>query len=146
MNLEHGVHREHGGLGRKPPHEITEGIIGAAIKVHRQLGPGLLESAYEACLAFELDRRGFGVKRQKLLGIRYDGIVIDEGYRIDLLINDTVVVELKAIARLEPVHEAQLLSYVRLAQKPVGLLINFHVPRLADGVRRVVNGPHPLSP
>ena len=146
MNLKHGVHGEHGAGGRKPPNEITEAIIGAAIKVHRQLGPGLLESAYEACLAFELSRQAYGVERQKILGIRYDGIVIDEGYRIDLLINDTVVVELKAIARLEPVHEAQLLSYVRLAQKPVGLLINFHVSKLTDGIRRVINGPHRLSP
>ena len=142
---DHGAHGEHRSAAPSP-NVITEATIGAAIKVHRQLGPGLLESAYEACLAFELGRQGYRVERQKILGICYDGIVIDEGYRIDLLVNDTVVVELKAIARLEPVHEAQLLSYVRLAQKPVGLLINFHVPRLVDGVRRVVSGSHPLSP
>ena len=142
--MEHGDHGEHRAAERTP-NVITEATIGAAIKVHRQLGPGLLESAYEACLAFELSRQGYGVERQKILEIRYDGMVIDEGYRIDLLINDTVVVELKAIARLEPVHEAQLLSYVRLAQKPVGLLINFHVTRLVDGVRRVISGPHSLS-
>ena len=128
------------------PNDITESIIGAAIKVHRQLGPGLLESAYEACLAFELVHRGHAVERQKILSITYDGIQIDEGYRIDLLVNNLIVVELKAISRLEPVHEAQLLSYVRLAKKPVGLLINFHVTRLIDGVRRIVNGPQRPTP
>ena len=130
----------------KPTNEITEAIIGAAMKVHTELGPGLLESAYEACLAFELARRGHRVERQKILGITYDELQIDEGYRIDLMVDETVVVELKAITRLEDVHEAQLLSYVRLAGKPVGLLINFHVRRLQDGVRRIVNGPHQLPP
>jgi len=128
------------------PNEITESIIGTSIKVHRQLGPGLLESAYEARLAFELARRGHAVERQKILSIKYDGLEIDEGYRIDLLVGDTIVVELKALSRLKPVHEAQLLSYVRLAQKSVGLLINFHVTRLTDGVRRIVHGPHSLTP
>jgi GxxExxY protein len=135
----------HGGKMKKP-NEITGGIIGAAIKVHRELGPGLLESAYEACLAFELVRGGHAIERQKRMPIAYDGLEIDEGYRIDLLVDNEVVVELKAVARLEEVHEAQLISYVRLAKKPVGLLINFNVPRLAEGVRRVVNGPYRLSP
>jgi GxxExxY protein len=129
----------------RKPNEISEVIIGAAIKVHRKLGPGLLESAYEACLAFELARRGHAIERQKRMPIAYDGLEIDEGYRIDLLVDGEIIVELKAVARLEDVHEAQLLSYVRLAKKPVGLLINFNVPRLAEGVRRVVNGPHRLS-
>jgi GxxExxY protein len=129
----------------KKPNQITARIIGAAIKVHRGLGPGLLESAYEACLAFELARRGHMIERQKRMPIAYDGLEIDEGYRIDLLVDNEIVVELKAVARLEDVHEAQLLSYVRLAKKSVGLLINFNVPRLAEGVRRVVNGPYRLS-
>jgi GxxExxY protein len=146
MDFEHGVHGEHGGRRAKLPNEISEATIGAAIKVHRQLGPGLLESAYEACLAFELARQGYRVERQKILGITYDGLEIDEGYRIDLLVEETVIVELKAIARLDSVHEAQLLSYIRLARKPVGLLINFNVSRLTDGIRRVVHGPHRLSP
>lgn len=128
------------------PNRITKIVIGAAIKVHRALGPGLLESAYEACLAFELSRQGIDVERQKRLPIAYDGLEIDEGYWIDLLIDDTVVVELKAISRIGDIHEAQLLSYVRLARKPVGLLINFNVTRLSNGIRRVVNGSHRLPP
>ena len=130
----------------KHPNEITEAIIGAAIKVHHELGPGLLESAYEACLAYELARQGQAVERQKRVPITYDGVEIEEGYRIDLLVDEIVVVGLKAIARLEEIHEAQLLSYVRLMKRPVGLLINFNVLRLVDGVRRVVNGPFGLSP
>ena len=128
------------------PNELTEKIIGAAIRVHRELGPGLLESAYEACLAYELEDTGLKVERQKLLPVTYRGMQLDEGYRLDLLVADTIIVELKAISRLDPVHEAQLLSYMRLAGKPVGLLINFHVPKLTDGARRVVNGHHPLPP
>lgn len=130
----------------KPPNEITERIIGCAIAVHRQLGPGLLESTYEACLAYELTKSGLVTERQKRLPIVYGGIEIEEGYRIDLLVENTVIVELKAVTKLEDIHEAQLLSYVRLAKLPVGLLINFHVMRLADGVRRVVNGSHALPP
>jgi GxxExxY protein len=145
MLYEHGDHGAHGGE-MKRPNEITEAIIGGAIKVHRELSAGLLESAYEACLAFELVRSGHVIERQKRMPIAYDGLAIDEGYRIDLLVDNEIIVELKAVARLEDVHEAQLLSYVRLAKKPVGLLINFNVPRLAEGVRRVVNGPHQFSP
>ncbi len=128
------------------PNELTERIIGAAIRVHRELGPGLLESAYEACMAYELADGGLTVERQKLLPVTYRGLQLDEGYRLDLLVGDTVIVELKAVSRLDPIHEAQLLSYLRLAAKPVGLLINFHVSKLTDGVRRVVNGPHSLTP
>ena len=128
------------------PNEITEKIIGGAIRVHRELGPGLLESAYEACLAYELADAGLGVERQKILPVVYRGLRLDEGDRLDLLVEDTVIVELKAVSRLEAIHKAQLRSYLRLAQKPVGLLINFHVPKLTDGVHRVVNGPHPLAP
>ncbi|MEO7597396.1 MAG: GxxExxY protein [Opitutus sp.] len=146
MKVEHGGHGEHGGRQAKAPNDITAAIMGAAIKVHSELGPGLLASAYEACLAFALTRWGHRVERQKALGIKYDTLVIDKGYRIDLPVDDTVVVELKSLARLEDVHEAQLLSYVRLAGKPVGLLMNFNVPRLVDGIRRVVRGPHRLTP
>ena len=128
------------------PNELTERIIGAAIQVHRELGPGLLESAYEACLAYELAEAGLRVERQKALPVKYRGMQLDEGYRLDHLVADTIIVELKAVSRFDPIHEAQLLSYLRLAAKPIGLLINFHVPKLTDGVRRVVNGPHALPP
>lgn len=128
------------------PNEITERIIGGAIRVHRELGPVLLKSAYEACLAYELADAGLKVERQNTLPAVYRDLRLDEGYRLDLLVEDTVIVELKAVSRLDDIHEAQLLSYLRLAQKLVALLINFHVSRLTDGVRRVVNGPHPLTP
>jgi GxxExxY protein len=118
---------------------ITEQIIAAAIEVHRALGPGLLESAYEACLAFELAERGLGVERQKGLPVTYRGVTVDCGYRIDLLVESAVVVELKAVERLEPIHEAQLLSYLKLSECKVGLLINFNVRMLKDGLRRMVN-------
>ena len=118
---------------------ITEGVIGAAIAVHRALGPGLLESAYEACLAFELRERGLKVEQQKQLPVVYRKVNLDCGYRLDLVVEDAVVVEIKAVEHLAPIHEAQLLSYLRLADKRVGLLINFHVKVLKDGVRRIVN-------
>jgi GxxExxY protein len=117
---------------------LTELIIGAAIAVHRELGPGLLESAYEACLAHELDERGLGVDRQIPLPIRYRGLRIDCGYRIDLLVEDRVIVELKAVDQLLPIHEAQLLSYLKLSGRKVGLLLNFKVKMLRDGVRRFI--------
>jgi GxxExxY protein len=119
---------------------ITEAVIGAAMDVHRELGPGLLESAYEACLAYELAQRGFTVERQKEMPVTYRGIAIDCGYRMDLLVEGKVVVELKAIEALLPVHEAQLLSYLRLSGCRVGLLINFNTKMLKTGIRRVVNG------
>ena len=118
---------------------ITEIIIGAAMAVHRELGPGLLESAYEACLAYELVEREMGVERQKALPVRYRGVNVDCGYRIDLLVEGKVVVELKAVERLEAIHHAQLLSYLKLSGCKVGLLINFNVKVLKDGIRRLVN-------
>jgi len=118
---------------------ITESIIGAAIEVHRALGPGLLESAYEACLVFELAQRGLGVEQQKPLPVVYRKVKLDCGYRIDLLVEETVIVEVKAIDRLLPIHQAQLLSYLKLSGCKVGLLINFNVRVLKDGIRRVVN-------
>lgn len=128
------------------PNDIKEKIIGGAIRVHRELGPGLIESAYKAFLAYELADAGLKVERQKTLPVMYRGLRLDEGYRLDLLVEDTVIFELKAVSRLDDIHEAQLLSYLLLAQKLVGLLINFHVSKLTDGVRRVVNGPHYLTP
>jgi GxxExxY protein len=119
--------------------KITEIIIGAAMAVHRELGPGLLESAYEACLAYELPDRGLSVERQKALPVRYRGVNVDCGYRIDLLVEGKVIVELKAVERLEAIHKAQLISYLKLSGCKVGLLINFNVKVLKDGIRRLVN-------
>jgi GxxExxY protein len=118
---------------------ITGEILHAAFKVHSTLGPGLLESAYEVCLAHELRKRGLRLEAQLALPVVYDGIQVDLGYRIDLLVEDSVVVELKAIETVLPVHKAQLLSYLRLSNKKVGLLINFHAGRLKDGITRIVN-------
>jgi len=118
---------------------ITESIISAAIAVHRELGPGLLESAYEACLVYELIQHGLSVERRKSVPVTYRGVKIDCGYRIDLLVEDKVVVELKAVERLEPIHEAQLLSYLKLSGYQIGLLINFNVRMLKQGIRRLVN-------
>jgi GxxExxY protein len=118
---------------------LTHDIIGAAIAVHRALGPGLLESAYEACLAFELTERGLKVEQQKPLPVVYREVRVDCGYRLDLLVEDSVIVELKSVDQLAPIHDAQLLSYLRLANLQVGLLINFNVKVLTDGIRRRVN-------
>ncbi len=119
--------------------QITENIIGAAIEVHRALGPGLLESAYEACLTFKLAQRGLKVEQQKPLPVVYRDVKLDCGYRLDLLVEEAVIVEGKAIDRLIPIHQAQLLSYLKLSGCKVGLLINFNVRVLKDGIRRVVN-------
>ncbi len=117
---------------------ITETIIGRAIAVHRALGPGLLESAYEACLAYELNEAGLNVERQKEVPVVYRGVHLDCGYRIDLLVNGLVVVELKSVDQLVPIHEAQLLSYLKLSGCRVGLLLNFNVRLLRDGIKRMV--------
>ena len=119
--------------------DLTEKIIGAAMDVHRELGPGLLESTYEACMLFELAERGLSVDRQKALPVVYRDVRIDCGYRIDLLVEDQVIVELKAVTELRPIHEAQLLSYLKLSGRHVGLLINFNVKLLKSGIRRLVN-------
>jgi GxxExxY protein len=115
--------------------QISRRIIGAAIEVHRHLGPGLLESAYESCLVFELKRLGLKVEEQKPLPVVYKDVKLDCGYRLDLVVED----EIKAVEKLLPIHEAQLLSYLRLAKKRVGLLMNFHVPVLKNGLKRIVN-------
>lgn len=119
--------------------EITEKIIGAAIEVHRHLGPGLLESVYEAALAYELTQAGLAVERQKPVSVAYKGLRFDEGYRIDLLIGNAVVVELKCVDSVLPIHEAQLLSYLKLTGLKIGLLINFKVPVLKQGIKRISN-------
>lgn len=121
--------------------ELTGRIIEAAMKVHSRLGPGLLESAYEACLAYELSKGGFSIERQKALPVVYGEVHIDCGYRVDLLVNDAVVIELKAAETLLPIHHAQLLSYLRLSGKKLGLLINFHEVHLRDGIVRKINDP-----
>jgi GxxExxY protein len=124
---------------KKRINEVTEQIIGSAIDVHRALGPGLLESAYEACLAFELVSRGLKIEQQRALPVIYRDVKIDCGYRLDLVVEGVVVVELKAIEQILPVHKAQLLSYLKLSGLKAGLLINFHVKMLKDGVVRLVN-------
>lgn len=118
---------------------ITRRIIGAAIEVHRRIGPGLLESAYNACLSFELREIGFRIDEQVPLPIIYRDVKLDCGYRMDFVVENAVIIKVKAMEQLAPVHYAQLLSYLRLADKRVGLLINFHVRMLKDGIRRIVN-------
>lgn len=110
------------------------------MKIHSALGPGLLESAYHACLVHELRKQGLGVASQVCLPVVYDGEKLDLGYRIDLIVSDVVIVEIKCVEAINPVHQAQLLSYMRLSGRQVGLLINFHVLRLYDGIKRMVDG------
>jgi GxxExxY protein len=120
-------------------HEITEAIIGSAIDVHRELGPGLLESAYEECFCHELHLRGLNFQRQVELPVAYKGLKLDCGYRLDVVVENSVVVELKSIEQISPIHQAQLLTYLRLSGMKVGLLINFNVAVLKNGiVRRVL--------
>jgi GxxExxY protein len=109
------------------------------MKVHTALGPGLLESAYEACLIRELRKRGLRVESQVPISVRYDGEILDVGYRADLLVEDCVLVELKSLEAVLPIHKAQLLSYLRLSERQVGLLINFNVEHLRDGIKRIIN-------
>jgi GxxExxY protein len=118
---------------------IAAQIVDSAFKIHKELGPGLLESTYEACLEHELTKRGYSVERQKQQPVRYDGIIIDTGYRIDLLVNDLVIIELKAVTELAPIHHAQLTTYLKLSGKTLGLLINFNVPLIKNGIRRIAN-------
>lgn len=120
--------------------ELSHAIIGAAIKVHRHLGPGLLETAYRTCLAYELRKRCFEVEEEKPVPVIYDEIQLPCGFRADLIVNQLIVVELKAKTAIHAVDKAQIISHLRLLNLPVGLLINFHVDRLVDGVSRIVNG------
>jgi GxxExxY protein len=119
--------------------DISGQVMDAALRVHSVFGPGLLENAYEACLKHELERRGLKVEQQVGLPIIYDGITMDVSYRLDLLAERSVIVELKAVDRLTAVHEAQLLSYLKLSGRKVGLLINFNVAQLKNGIKRMVN-------
>ncbi len=125
---------------RKRLNELSGRTIGACIEIHRELGPGLLESAYEECLAYELARTGLRFARQVPLSVRYKEVQLDCSYRLDFVIEDCLLVELKAVTELHPIHEAQLLTYLKLEKKALGLLINFNVPTLKHGVKRVVCG------
>ena len=117
---------------------ISGSIVDAAIKVHKELGPGLLEKVYEACLAHELEKRGLRVERQVEQGVIYDGVVLDSGFKLDLLVESAIIVELKAVETLLPVHSAQILTYLRLSDLRLGLLMNFNVSLLKDGILRFV--------
>ncbi|MBU1691329.1 MAG: GxxExxY protein [Gammaproteobacteria bacterium] len=119
---------------------VGKRIIAEAMRVHSALGCGLLESAYEVCLAYELEKNGLDVKRQVALPVVYDGLKLDAGYRLDLLVGDCVIVELKAVEKLAPIHTAQLLSYLKLSGHKLGFVLNFNVIHMRDGIRRIVNG------
>ncbi|OHB91239.1 MAG: GxxExxY protein [Planctomycetes bacterium RIFCSPHIGHO2_12_39_6] len=123
----------------KKSDELSNQIIGAAIEVHRILGPGLLESTYEQCLCHELTLKNISFERQKPLPVTYKGICLNCGYRLDILVEKLVIVELKTVEHIEPIHEAQLLTYLKLSDLWLGLLVNFNVPVLKDGIRRIVN-------
>jgi GxxExxY protein len=125
---------------REQLNKISETIIGAAIQVHRTLGPGLLESAYESCLAYEIRKRGLIVEQQKAVPLVYEEVKLECGYRMDLFVEHSVVVEVKSVEALAPIHEAQVLSYLRLSGSKLALLINFNVTTLRDGIRRFING------
>jgi GxxExxY protein len=120
--------------------QIGHALIGAALKVHSAVGPGLLESAHEACLLYELERKDLSVRRQVLIPVHYENLTIDNGYRVDLLIGDMVVAELKSVEAVLPVHRAQLLSYLRLGHFRLGYLLDFNVAHMRDGIIRIVNG------
>jgi GxxExxY protein len=117
---------------------LTENVIGCAIEVHRNLGPGLLESAYRKCLAYELSQAGLRVEVERSLPVRYKGVEVDCGYRLNLLVEDDLILEIKAVDMIIPVHEAQLITYLKLSGKQVGLLLNFNVKQMKDGIRRLV--------
>ena len=135
-------HRDTEGASTTSPqadlNRITGMVIDCAFAIHSTLGPGLLESLYEACLEHELRKRGLAVKRQLMVPVVYDGLKFDEGFRVDLLVEERVVVELKAVEQLLPVHDAQVLTYLKLLRRRVGLLINFNTPKLKEGIRRFV--------
>ena len=127
-----------GTQGKLIHEELTEQIVGAAMEVHKALGPGLLESVYEECLCHELHLRGLHFRRQVMVPVIYKGVALDCGYRLDLIVEDTVILELKCVERVLAIHEAQLLTYLKLLDKPVGFIINFNVPVLRQGIVRKV--------
>ena len=118
---------------------IASQIVDAAFTVHKNLGPGLLESAYESCMEYELKKRGFHVARQIAQPLNYDGNIIEVGYRLDLLVEDSIIIELKAVEQLLPIHKAQLITYLKLSEKSLGFLINFNVPLIKNGIHRFAN-------
>lgn len=124
---------------REYANRISREIITKSLHIHSRLGPGLLEGAYKTCLAHELQKSGLFVQSERILPVAYDGLRIEAGYRLDLLVENIVIVEVKATAQILPIHIAQLLTYLRLSDKRLGLLINFNVPRLTEGIRRLVN-------
>jgi GxxExxY protein len=128
-----------GHSSERDENRLTEIVIGAAIEVHRELGPGLLESAYRECLCHELNLRGLKFAYEIPLPVQYKGVKLDCGYRLDILVENQVILELKTVEKLLPIHEAQLLTYLKLHKRQLGLLINFHVPVLKDGIKRIVN-------
>ena len=132
-------------MSMKPINDLSHELIGAAIEVNRELGPGLLKSAYEGAYVHELTLRQIPYVRQKQMPITYKGILIDAGYRIDILAEERIVVELKAVEKLMPIHSAQLMTYLRLGKYSLGLLMNFNVPKLVDGIERVSNNAPNLS-
>jgi GxxExxY protein len=132
-----GTHKGHEPLPARTE-QVGSAIVGAAIAVHRALGPGLLESAYEVCLAHELERRGNSVLRQMPLPVVYEAVKLEAGYRVDLMVDGAVVVEIKSVDALAPVHEAQMLTYLRLSGRRLGFLINFNVVLLKQGLRRMI--------
>lgn len=119
--------------------DLTGKVIGAAIKVHTRLGPGLLEHTYRRCLAFELEKRQLTVCQEVTLDLKYDDLLVLGAYKLDLLVENTLVVEIKAVEKLQPVHHSQVITYLKFGNKPIGLLINFHAVRIADGLKRFVN-------
>ena len=122
----------------KTLNDITYGIIGCAFKVPRTLGPGLLESSYEACLFYELTKAGFTVERQRVLPLIYDEVQLDAGYRLDLVVNNSVIIEIKSMEELAPIHKAQVLTYLKLSKMKLGLLINFNTIDLKQGIQRLI--------
>jgi GxxExxY protein len=125
--------------------EISGQIIGAALKIHSAIGPGVLESVYQTCLLHELQQCGLTVKSQVALPVVYENLRLDSGYRIDLIVEDKIIVELKCVETLLPIHKAQLLTYLRLANKPLGLLLNFNVVHLRDGIKRILNNKYQIG-
>jgi GxxExxY protein len=132
-------------MGRMEIELIAKEIVDASIQVHRQLGPGLLESAYQTCLAYELTKRGLKVACEVTLPIRYDSVEIECGYRIDMLVENCVIIENKVVEQISPVHTAQILTYLKLKGCWLGFLLNWNVTRMKDGVNRYVNGPKPAD-
>jgi len=139
VDLSMQYSRYHDAAAKEKANDLSNEVIGAAIEVHKELGPGLLESAYEECLCHELMLRGITSERQVPLAVEYKGLKLDCGYRIDLLVSDLIVIELKSVSKIEPIHEAQLLTYLRFKGAWLGMVINFNVALLKNGIKRIVN-------